>query len=176
MTMNPPRPELRRVAMWTPILLCLGINIAILLSIALCNKDYMFNYKLNQNPDARHYVLLGRNALLHGHFSRCDAPPYKPDMLRTPVYPIFAGALEICGNAAAIYIFQAFLQAASCALVYILATRHFGSLTGFFASILIATDVMWATSNFEAMSEPLFVFLLLLSLEQFSRALSCTQS
>ena len=43
--------------------------------------------------------------------------------------------------------------------------------TAFFASLFLATDLMWAISNFEAMSEPLFVFLVLFSVERLSLAL-----
>jgi 4-amino-4-deoxy-L-arabinose transferase-like glycosyltransferase len=167
-----PRPAPRWIGAWIPALLCLTINGAILAGIWLENPDYLADSGSNKNPDALHYVLLGRNALQHGEFSRSDAPPYIPDMLRTPAYPLFAGGLDLCGKAAAIYVMQALLQVTSCLLAYALAARHFGPAAGGFAALLVATDLMWAISNFEAMSEPLFVFLILLSLDQWSRAIT----
>jgi hypothetical protein len=76
--------HLRRISFWTPILVCLGINSAIFADIAFNNRHYLLNYRLNANPDALSYVLLGRNTLLQGHYSRSESPPYEPDMLRTP--------------------------------------------------------------------------------------------
>lgn len=171
MTTSILQRHLRRISFWIPILLCFGINLAILAGIAINNQEYLLDYRLNTNPDAVHYVLLGRNTLLHGHFSRSESPPYEPDMLRTPIYPLFSGALDVVGKPLAIYLAQVLLQVASCALIYKLADRHFGALTAFFASLFLATDEMWAISNFEALSEPLFVFLLLCSTERLSRGL-----
>ena len=62
-----------------------GLNDA---AIATCWPAYLRNYRLNENPDAVHYVLLGHNLLLHGAYSRCESPPYISDMLRTPGYPV----------------------------------------------------------------------------------------
>jgi 4-amino-4-deoxy-L-arabinose transferase-like glycosyltransferase len=163
-------PDRCRFAFWTPIFLCLTINSAILAGIAINNPVYFLDYRLNTSPDAVHYVLLGRNALLHGHFSRCESVPYVPDMLRTPVYPLFSGALDAVGKPMAIYLAQVLLQLASCAVAYKFAERHFGALTGFFASLFVGTDLMWAISNFEALSEPLFLFLMICSADRLSRS------
>ncbi|MFH1484824.1 MAG: hypothetical protein ABIH46_02030, partial [Chloroflexota bacterium] len=94
------------------ILACLGINLGIGALIAVNRPAYLADYRLSTNPDAKQYVLLGRNLLLHGHYSRCQQPPYLPDMMRTPVYPLFAGGLDIVGKAGAIYLVQAVLHAA----------------------------------------------------------------
>ncbi len=141
--------------------LCLAINLGILAGIAANRPDYLRTFRANNNPDAVHYVLLGRNLLLHGHYSRCEGPPYAPDILRTPVYPLFAGVLDLLGGAGAIYLAQALLQVGSCLLLFALVRRHFGSGAALAASFLLATDLMLAVYNFEAMSEPLFVLLVL---------------
>jgi hypothetical protein len=144
-------------------LLCLAINAVIVVGAAIENPDYLRDYRLNSNPDAIHYVRLGCNWLLLGHYSRCDSPPYVPDMIRTPVYPLLAGGLDLLGGAGAIYMTQAVLQAFSCLLLFALVRPWFGLSAAVGASLLLATDLMLAVYNFEAMSEPLFYFLVLLA-------------
>jgi hypothetical protein len=162
------------VLFWAPVLICLAINSAILAGIAINNQVYLRDYRVNTNPDAVHYVLLGRNTLLHGQFSRSEGPPFVPDLLRTPLYPLMSGALDLAGNSLAIYLGNVLLQIASCAVVYNVVERHFGAVSAFFASLFVATDLMWAISNFEAMSEPLYVFLMLCSVERLSRGFFST--
>jgi 4-amino-4-deoxy-L-arabinose transferase-like glycosyltransferase len=147
------------------------MNAAIFAGIAIKNPEYLRDYRLNPNPDAVHYVLIGRNTLLHGQYSRSEGAPYVPDMLRTPVYPLFSGALDVVGKPLAIYLAQALLQLASCAVVFRVAERSFGRLAAFFASLFLATDTMWTISNFEALAEPLFVVLMLCSTERVAKAL-----
>src|SRR5688572_27728144 len=84
--------------------LCLAINLAIFVGVARNRPLYLRNTELMENPDARHYVLLGKNVLLHGRFSRAEEPPLIPDMLRTPLYPLVAGALDLLAGPAAIFI------------------------------------------------------------------------
>ena len=144
-----------------PVLLCLVINGLLFAAVAVHRPEYLRDYRANGNPDVRHYVLLGRNLLLHGDYSRCEGPPFAPDMLRTPVYPVFAGGLDLLGGAGAIYLAQALLQAGSCLLLFALVRQSFGGRAAVCASLLLATDLMLAVSNFEAMSEPLFNFLIL---------------
>jgi 4-amino-4-deoxy-L-arabinose transferase-like glycosyltransferase len=141
--------------------ICLAINLAIFAGIAVQRPDYLHDYRENGNPDAVHYVLLGRNFWLDGHYSRCAQPPYVPDILRTPVYPLFAGGLDILGGPAAIYLGQVTLHVFSCVLLYLLVRPPFGERAAFWASMFLATDLMLAVTNFEAMSEGLFLFLLL---------------
>jgi 4-amino-4-deoxy-L-arabinose transferase-like glycosyltransferase len=148
---------------WAATLLCLAVNLAVFAGVALQRPEYLRDARLCSNPDAWHYVLLGRNMLLTGHYSRCEGPPYVPDMLRPPVYPLFAGALDLLGGPAATYLAQALLQAGSCLLLYRLVRRAFGGRAALWASLFLATDLMLAVYNFESMSEPLFVFLVLAS-------------
>ena len=108
MTTSSPHARLRRILFWVPIVLCFGINSGIFCGVAIHHHKYLFDYELNKNPDAVQYVRQGRNTLLHGQFSRSLAPPYVPDMIRTPVYPVFAGALDLIGKPLAIYVVQRF--------------------------------------------------------------------
>jgi 4-amino-4-deoxy-L-arabinose transferase-like glycosyltransferase len=146
---------------WLPIIFCLGLNIYVCVSIWILQPAYLQDYMRNHEPDARNYVLLGRNLLLEGQYSRCPQPPFYPDILRTPIYPLFAGALDIVGGPILLYLVQAILQACSCWLLYHLVRPHFGRTAAFWASMLIALDFMLVISNFEALSEVLFLFLAL---------------
>jgi 4-amino-4-deoxy-L-arabinose transferase-like glycosyltransferase len=146
---------------WPAVVLCATMNAFVFANILANNEGYLNDYRRSNNPDALHYVELGRNILEKGCYSRCSEPPYVPDMLRTPVYPLFAGAADILGGAAAIYVTQAFLQIACCLLLFHLVRGHFGEKAALAASIFLATDFGVSVSNFEAMSEPLYVFLTL---------------
>ena len=138
--------------------LSLAISAVIFAAIFRGYPEYLRDYRQTDNPDALHYVLLGRNVILKGFYSRCEVPPFAPDMFRTPMYPLFAGGLDVWAGAAGIYVVQAIIHAVTCCLVFVVARRHFGTTAGWFAGLLLATDLMLAISNFEAMSEPLFNF------------------
>jgi 4-amino-4-deoxy-L-arabinose transferase-like glycosyltransferase len=156
-----PTPLNIPVRAWLVAFLCLALNLAVLFGVAVRRPDYLRDYNLCNNPDARHHVRLGRNFLLTGNYSRCDQSPFVPDMLRPPVYPLFAGAIDLLGGASAIYLAQALLQAASCVLLFLLVRPTFGERAALLASLFLATDLMLAVHNFQAPSEPLFVFLVL---------------
>src|SRR5262245_1448232 len=145
------------------VVLCLGLNAVLFVAIGCRRPDYLIDYRLNPNPDAHHYVLLGRNVFLHGAYSRSDGPPFVPDMLRTPVYPVFAGGLDLLGGAGAIYAAQALLHAGSCLLLFCLVRELIGQKAAVWASLFLASDIMVVSSNFVAMSESLFLFLMLAS-------------
>jgi 4-amino-4-deoxy-L-arabinose transferase-like glycosyltransferase len=86
-----------------------------------------------------------------------------PDILRTPVCPVFAGAFEIAGGPGFLYLAQAALHAIACWLLFALIRPYFGASAAFWASLLMAIDPLLVLSNFEAMSEPLFLLLVVLS-------------
>jgi hypothetical protein len=140
---------------------CLGVNLTLAILIFANRPEYLKDYRLADNPDARHYVLLGRNVFLNGNYSRCEQPPYVPDMFRTPVYPLFAGALDLVGGAAAIYMAQAILQTIACLLLFVLVRGIFGNAAATSAAGLLAVDPLLACYNFQPMSEMLFLVLLL---------------
>src|SRR5947199_2638051 len=99
------------------VLVCLGLNLVLLAGIALRNPEYLSDYRLAGNPDSHDYILIGQNLLKHGEYSRSMcAPPYIPDMLRTPVYPVFAGGLTLLGGPLQLYLIQSLLHAGSCVL------------------------------------------------------------
>ncbi len=143
---------------------CLALNVAVLAGIALRYPAYLSDFRLNDNPDAKHYVQLGRNLLLEGHYSRTEGPPYPPDFLRTPVYPLFSAALDIAVGPAGIYLAQVAIQVGIVLMLYRLAGLYFGRRAAFWAALLGATDLMSATYNFSALTEPLYSGLTLVAL------------
>jgi hypothetical protein len=50
MTTSILQSDYRRISFWIPILLCLGINSAILADIAINSPAYLHDYRLNTNP------------------------------------------------------------------------------------------------------------------------------
>ncbi len=158
-------PQRRDLAVaWPSMVVCLAVNALVLMYLALVRPEYLVDYQLNPNPDADHYVLLGTNFLTSGHYSRCHSPPFAPDILRTPVYPIFAGGLQLIGGPLLIYSAQALLSAASCLLLVKLVRPLFGDRAAAWASLLFAGDLMLAIMNAEAMSEPVYLFVNLAAL------------
>jgi 4-amino-4-deoxy-L-arabinose transferase-like glycosyltransferase len=135
------------------------LNAALFAVIAWKHPQYLRDPLLNNNPDARGYVVLGENIVLRHVFSRCRSAPYVPDALRTPVYPVVVGIMQRIAGPAGVYVFQAICHVIACAVLYWLVADLFGSRAGFWASLILALDVTLAVANFEAMSEPLYLLL-----------------
>jgi 4-amino-4-deoxy-L-arabinose transferase-like glycosyltransferase len=145
-------------------LVCLGLNLGLFGAIAVYRGEYLEDHHLAQSPDGNNYIILGRNFWLRGEYSRCQEAPFEPDVLRTPVYPLFAGGLAILGEAKAIYLAHALLHTGACVLLFLLVCPYFGARAGTWASLLLATDLAMLGSNFLPGSETLFIFLLLAAL------------
>jgi 4-amino-4-deoxy-L-arabinose transferase-like glycosyltransferase len=157
--MSQSQPADGRFLVWGPVLICAAGNLAMLGLIAVARPEYLRDSRNVIGFDSVDYVRLGRNYLLLGEYSRCPGPPYVPDILRTPAYPIFAGGLDILGGPVAVYLVQALLHVAACFLLFSLVRLYWGPWPAFWASAFLASDLMLAVSSFEVMSEPLFVFL-----------------
>lgn len=137
--------------------ICLLIGAAILGGTLVGHRAYLSDYRLNDSLDARHYVQLGHNLLVEGHYSRTDGPPYPPDYLRTPIYPVVAGGLDLMFGAVGIYLFQIGLHLALVWMIYGLGRSYFGERVAFWVALFPAVDLMYAVYNFNALTEPLFV-------------------
>jgi len=159
-------------------LLCLilGISLAVNLVFGLFlykrNKEYLFNYKLNSNPDAHHYVLLGNNFWEKGVYSRQDGPPYMPDVLRTPVYPLIAGGIQYYFKTIwPLYMLQVILTTLSAFIIFAICSEVFHYKAGFWAALFYGLDPLVLVYNFKAMSEIVFMFFLLCSIYYFIKFL-----
>ncbi len=143
-----------------PIITVLVANGFVAWTIDQYRPEYLHDAMLNQNPDAQGYLQLGHNMLLHGQYSRCANPPYTPDILRTPIYPLLAGGMDLLCGAWGIYAIQVLCQMIAALLTLRLAWRL--GLSGgaaLVSSCVVAGDLVLAVTNFEAMSESLFLCL-----------------
>jgi 4-amino-4-deoxy-L-arabinose transferase-like glycosyltransferase len=96
--------------------------------------------------DAQGYDRLARNLRAGYGFSLQDAPPYFPDGLRTPLYPLFVGAVyTLAGERPlAVAVLQAILDSLTALLVAAIAGTLLGQHTGGVAAVLYAlTPVQW---------------------------------
>jgi hypothetical protein len=138
----------------------LAISGAMLVDIGSRNPAYLHDFRININPDAGHYLVLGHNILENHVFSRASSPPFVPDALRTPVYPVVVGAVTAVWNEPlAVYALQMMLQLAVIGIVYAFCRIAFSRPIAIIAGTFVATDLAMAVGNFESMSEPVFVFL-----------------
>jgi 4-amino-4-deoxy-L-arabinose transferase-like glycosyltransferase len=158
------RPPARRASFWKDAAIVVAIalagNVAVAAMIAGFNPGYLRDFRSNANPDAIHYVMLGENVWQRGEYSRLEAPPYAPDILRPPVYPLLAGGMNLlAGSIWPLYALQAILQALTAVAVYWFAASTFGRRAGLIAGVLVAADAVMMVENFEAMSEGLYVML-----------------
>ncbi len=149
------RPRLRDVLCIC--LVAVSVDGMIAAYIGTNNPSYFHDYRQMSNPDAQHFVILGRNIWQGGVFSRMDGPPYTPDYFRTPVYPVVAGGLEmVAGGVWGVFAVQATCRALLAVTVYALGVFVFGRVVALLAGILIASDLSLAVLDFQAMSECLF--------------------
>ena len=145
-----------------PIITVLVANGFVAWTIGQRRPEYLHDAMLNSNPDAQGYVQLGHNMLLLGKYSRCAEPPYVPDVLRTPIYPLLAGGMDLLCGAWGIYAsLQVLCQMMAAWLfdaAFCLASGTFG-WRAVVSSCVVAGDLVLAVTNFEPMSEALFLCL-----------------
>jgi 4-amino-4-deoxy-L-arabinose transferase-like glycosyltransferase len=131
-------------------------SVAVGMYIGAGSPDYFRDYRLNPSPDAQHYVLLGRNYWVRGEYSRMTGPPFSPDVMRTPMYPLVAGGLDLLGGPVAIYAFQATSRLVLVLGLYVLTCSVFGRRAAMLAASILAMDLALVVLDFEALSESLF--------------------
>ena len=90
--------------------------------LAVQRFDYFRNATLNPYPDAKDYLLLGKNLREQGVFSRDEN--LEPDLLRTPGYPVLIGLLCADQFPARIYAVQSVGHIVVLILMWRIA-RHF---------------------------------------------------
>lgn len=129
-------------------------------------------------PDSLEYDLLGRNLARHGVFSQSLAPPFTPDLQRTPLFPLqialaylVAGylppravTLAVAGTVA--------IGALTSVLLARLVTWWAGRRAGLVAGLLLAFDLTSIVYASMLLSEVLFTLLLtavLLALARYCR-------
>jgi 4-amino-4-deoxy-L-arabinose transferase-like glycosyltransferase len=115
--------------------------------------------------DSSEYVALAQNMLHHGIFSQEDAPPFSPDLERTPSYPVFlAAVLAVFRNSfQAIILSQILIGSMTAVLTFYTAKKlEFSTLTGLVAAWIVATDPVAILLSNRLLTETLFTFGLIL--------------
>src|SRR4051794_39038580 len=87
-------------------LTAIAIDTFVALYIGTNRPSYLCDYRLSLNPDAEHYVLLGRNYWRYGVYSRMSHDPYELDVMRTPIYPLVVGGLDLIHGVWVVFAFQ----------------------------------------------------------------------
>ncbi len=111
------------------------------------------------NPDASLYHDLGVNMSRHGAFSGVSSPPYKPDGLRTPLYPLLVAVSDrLTGDPVIpVILLQAFLWALVGIALLVFAERRYGLAAGLTTALLVVMSPTSLKYGPSLMSENLFV-------------------
>ena len=119
--------------------------------------------RIISDPDSIGYFRLAENLRHHGVFSRSEQPPFAPDNVLTPVYPLFMAALLSLarGSLWIIPIAQGLLNSLAAVLVFKIGESMFSRRAGFFAGIFYALDLSALVHSFSLLTESLFTFLFL---------------
>lgn len=141
-----------------PVGICLSVNLLIAIFSWYENPSY-WNGEKFINPDSVIYLRVGHNFFLEGAFSRDVTQPLKPDFGLTPIYPLFAAALEIPFSLTGLYFTQIVLSVLTCALIYCLTAQFFSQKIAWFGAMFFALDPLLWSYNLQPMSECLFLFL-----------------
>lgn len=99
-----------------------------------------------ESVDARGYDLLARNLKAGNGFSLQEDPPYQPDGLRMPLYPLLIAMTyaSVGERPVAVAVVQAFLDSVTALIVGVIVSALLGPGFGFGAAILYAlTPVQW---------------------------------
>jgi 4-amino-4-deoxy-L-arabinose transferase-like glycosyltransferase len=114
-------------------------------------------------PDSGEYLTIAEN-LNSGHgFSADTAPPYRPDVRRTPLYPLMlAGVFRLpLGGVRLASLLGVVAGATAAAALYCLAWRLFGPEPALIAGLLLAVDVTSISYSVLILTEAIFTCLLI---------------
>jgi hypothetical protein len=114
--------------------------------------------------DSQQYMLLAEHLRSQGFFSWDGRTAVT---FRTPGYPLLLALLG--GNMVLVVIVQSLLGALAVLMVFLLGRRWFGGRAGLFAAALLAVDLTNIEHTGTIMTEPLFVFVVLLATWLFAR-------
>ena len=138
---------------------------ALLVRVALAVPALGDVERFSVAPDSFEYDQLGANLVAGRGYSQATAPPYGPDVRRTPGYPAaLAAVYAVVGHRpAAAVAANVLFGVLACVLAAVLGGRLFGTFAGTLAGLLLAVDLTSAAYSLTIMAEPLFTVLLLLA-------------
>lgn len=137
-------------------------HLLILFFLALAVRFIFVVFYQGLPHDAIGYDMLARNLLAGNGFSWEPAPPYHPNLFRTPVYPVFLAIIyKLFGfHDTIVYVVQALIGSATCSVVYLIARRYWDRRLALLASLLNATYLYAAYHVSVKLTETLFTFLM----------------
>jgi hypothetical protein len=115
--------------------------------------------------DSVEYMQLARN-LAAGHgFSQAAAPPYEPDVRRTPVYPSVLAALFVipATGVRAAALAGVLISALTVLATFRLTSLIAGAAAAWWAALSLSLDLTSAAYATQVLTEPLFTLMLVLS-------------
>jgi len=138
----------------------------LLAAILTLNSDYLVDHAQILNPDAKHYWLMGENIFRHGAFSRSASPPYIPDPLRTPIYPMFVGFVRLFFDVpATVYMAQVVIFCCCVVIMFQMLNLLWDKsvVMPVITCFIMIMNITFIGSNFTVMSETLHNLFMLLS-------------
>ena len=122
-------------------------------------------------PDSYGYDRLATNVLEKHRFSASEKPPYRPQLLRMPIYPFFlAATYAIFGHKPGIAILlQVLIDVLSCIVIYRIGSTVFNGTLGLIGGCLGAVNPLLILYSTKLLTETVFTFLLLLGIYFFIR-------
>ncbi|HXG06061.1 MAG TPA: glycosyltransferase family 39 protein [Nitrososphaera sp.] len=155
-------------ALLVVLVLALGLRLAVLVLFVAPDPS-----RLTYNVDAKGYERLAVNLLNGNGFTASEAPPFTPEVLRTPGYPLFvAGIYSLAGiSPISVAFVQILLDVVSVALLYVVASMTGSKALAIVASCTRAFDPAAVALSNSLMSETVFIFFVLLSLLVIQRLL-----
>ena len=162
----------KRTGQWV-----LAAILALALGLRLAFAAHVAPASVYSSIDAQGYRILALNLVERGVLSLRTEPPFVPDGLRTPLYPVFLAALLVATRDAplAVPVAQAFIDTGTVALVYCLGRGLAGRRRGRIAALLYALNPVSFLFIGEAMTEVLMGLLLSLTFCVFLHTLVATR-
>ena len=140
--------------------------IALMLRLALFGAAARDPVRFQIEDDSAEYVRLAVN-LAAGHgFSQSAAPPYRPDVRRTPVYPsvLSLAFLVPSGRLHAAALTGVVASVLTVAALYRMGASMYGATAAWYAGLLLALDLTSAVYSTQILTESLFTLLVMLSI------------
>lgn len=145
------------------LLTILGVAASVRILFAI--PSFVDEARIYSIADASGYEILAINLIEHGTFSLSGNPPYRPELLRTPLYPLcISGIYSVFGRRSRIMvIFQLAISTLTALLVYTLGKR-INPKIAFPGALLSGLSPNIAFYPTMLVTEALFAFLLLASI------------
>jgi 4-amino-4-deoxy-L-arabinose transferase-like glycosyltransferase len=145
--------------------------IAVCVRLCLLIPAWQYPERLTA-PDTESYAAIAANLLGGNGYSSCPEAPFRPDVYRTPVYPVFMAVVFGIGGLydyRALVLAQILLDAFSAMLLFHTGRRLFGNRAAWQAGLFFAFALNAAALSVTALSETLCAFLLTLQLFYLAR-------